>query len=340
MYEIVAALEQQLERQVDLVVQVGDFGVWPNPDKLDEATRRHGGAGDFPRWLAERRAAPRPTLFIPGNHEDFEYLGSLEHDELLPNLRLLPWAGVVELEGLRIGGLGGCYSSRSYAMKSLSGRRRRHYCKEEVRQLSRAGRLDLLLIHDAPAGRFQDIRPDWPRAWTTHAEGLAELVEATRPQLCLHGHLHGRFERRLGGVPVSGLTAVPWAGCAIVFEIAAGDRGVQVVAEWSRTPSWGAHVDQALAAAPPVDVRPLVDLLDEWRDAVLAGATLDRHTRKRLYPELPARAEARRVLMAALGGQALAPLLDGLLDAGWSEAELHRLVDSRPDPARLRARLG
>ena len=77
MYEIVAALEQQLERQVDLVVQVGDFGVWPNPDKLDEATRRHGGAGDFPRWLAERRAAPRPTLFIPGNHEDFDALGQL-----------------------------------------------------------------------------------------------------------------------------------------------------------------------------------------------------------------------------------------------------------------------
>jgi hypothetical protein len=69
---------------------------------------------------------------------------------------------------------------------------------------------------------------------------------------------------------------------------------------------------------------------------VLGERSLDRRSRKRLYPLLTERAEARRVLMAALGGQELVPLLDGLLDEGWSEAELHRLVDARPDPERLR----
>jgi hypothetical protein len=87
-------------------------------------------------------------------------------------------------------------------------------------------------------------------------------------------------------------------------------------------------------------VRPLVDLLDEWRDAVLGERSLDRVARKHLYPLLPERARARRVLMAALGGQELAPLLNELLDEGWSEAELHRLVDSRPTPERLREALG
>lgn len=193
----------------------------------------------------------------------------------------------------------------------------------------------MLLVHDAPAGRFSDIRPEFDRAWTTAAEGLTELIEATRPRLCLHGHLHGRFERSHAGVPITGLSAVPRPGCAVVFELGV-EGGPVLLAEWSREPGWRASTEQSPGRGTLVDVRPLVDLLDEWRDAVLGEHSLDRSARKRLYPVLPERAEARRVLMATLGGQELAPLLDGLLDDGWSEAELHRLVDSRPQPERLR----
>ena len=49
MYRIVDELERELERVVDLVLQVGDFGIWPDPQRLDEATRRHGGAGKIMR---------------------------------------------------------------------------------------------------------------------------------------------------------------------------------------------------------------------------------------------------------------------------------------------------
>ena len=339
MVQIVEALEAQLERRFDLVVQVGDFGVWPDPDRVDEATRRHGGAGDFPRWLASKRGMPWPTIFIPGNHEDFDYLVERGPGELVPNLQFLPWAGTTEFAGLKIGGLGGCYSPRAYTMGALTGRRRRNYCKDEVRRLSRLGPLDLLLIHDAPAGRFADIRPEWPRDWTTHAEGLAELIDATRPKLCLHGHLHGRFERDLGGVPISGLVAVPWAGSALAFELAPGWARPRILAEWSRGPDWRGPAE-AVHASALVDVRPLVDLLEDWRDAVLGERSLDRGSRKRLYPLLPTRAEGRRVLMAALGGQELAPLLDALVDEGFSEAELHRIVDARPRPELLREVLG
>lgn len=339
MYEIVEALEQQVGRTVDLVVQVGDFGAWPDPDRLDEATRRHGGAGDFPRWLASGRAAPRPTVFIPGNHEDFEWLSSKGPVEVLPGLRFLPWASVVEIAGLRIGGLGGCYSSRSYAMQSLGGRRRRHYCRSEVRTLSRAGSLDLLLLHDAPAGKFDDVRPEWPRSWTTRTEGLAELVESTRPRLCLHGHLHGRFERVHAGIPITGLTAVPWAGCAVLLEIPPGRERPTVLAEWSRGARWREKADVAQGVGPCVDVGPLVDILDGWKDAVLGGRTLDRSDRKRLHGLLPTHHGVRRILMAALRGHPLQDLLEGLLDDGWTEGELHRVVDSRPSPDSLHEQL-
>ena len=334
MYKIVEALEQDLGRAVDLVLQVGDFGIWPSEARVDEATRRHGGAGDFPRWLAENRRAPRPTVFIPGNHEDFDFLVDAGSGEILPDLHFLPWAEVVEVAGLRIGGLGGCYSAKSFRMKSLSGRRRRHYSHSEIDRLTAQGRLDILMIHDAPAGRFSDTRPDWPRAWTTATEGLLELIEATRPRVCLHGHLHGRFQRQHQGVPIQGLTAVPWAGSAIAFELGA-QNDFQIEAEWTATPTWRSTDDASTEVTPPVDLRPLIDILEEWRDAILEGDPLDRAARKVVYPSLPTHRQARRILMAALSGSDLVALFEDWTD----EAELQQIIESRPDPTRVRALL-
>ncbi len=79
MYRIVEELEEQIGQEVDLVVQVGDLGVWPDPRRVDAATRRHGGAYDAPGWFAACTASPRPTVFIAGNHDDFEFLMGFGH---------------------------------------------------------------------------------------------------------------------------------------------------------------------------------------------------------------------------------------------------------------------
>jgi hypothetical protein len=69
----VLAYEAELGVRFDLVFHVGDFGIWPDARRVDKATRNHDGAGDFPAWYAEQRAVPWPTVFIKGNHEDFEW---------------------------------------------------------------------------------------------------------------------------------------------------------------------------------------------------------------------------------------------------------------------------
>ena len=68
MYEDVLAFEAALGVRFEWVLHVGDFGVWPDPTRIDKATRNHDGAGDFPLWWAERREAPRRTVFVEGNH--------------------------------------------------------------------------------------------------------------------------------------------------------------------------------------------------------------------------------------------------------------------------------
>jgi hypothetical protein len=67
LYDDVLAFEEALGVRFDYVLHVGDFGIWPDPNRVDKATRKHDGAGDFPVWFAENRAAPRPTKTSPGS---------------------------------------------------------------------------------------------------------------------------------------------------------------------------------------------------------------------------------------------------------------------------------
>jgi hypothetical protein len=80
----VLVFEASLGVRFDHVLHVDDFGIWPDPSRIDKATRDHDGAGDFPVWLSENRRAPRPTLFIKGNHEDFVWLDARQDTEVLP----------------------------------------------------------------------------------------------------------------------------------------------------------------------------------------------------------------------------------------------------------------
>jgi hypothetical protein len=89
LYQGVFAFEASLGIRFDYVLHVGDFGIWPDPTRIDKATRHHDGVGDFPAWLGERRRAPRPTFFIKGNHEDFVWLDGRQDPEVLPGLTYL-----------------------------------------------------------------------------------------------------------------------------------------------------------------------------------------------------------------------------------------------------------
>lgn len=48
LYEDVLAFEGILGVRFDYVLQVGDFGIWPDASRIDRAARKHDGAGDFP----------------------------------------------------------------------------------------------------------------------------------------------------------------------------------------------------------------------------------------------------------------------------------------------------
>jgi hypothetical protein len=198
----------------------------------------HDGAGDFPAWLAAQRPVPRPTTFIQGNHEDFSWLAQHADRELLPGLRHLSNGSVMTLKNescepassqdceaasLRIGGVGGCYGTSSYARSAGTpyGGAQRHYTRNELERLR--GPLDVVLFHDAPKGIefVKRMSSGDERRYVSQAEGLSEALGRTRPQLCFFGHHHARVDAQIEGVRCVGLNAVGYAGSLVAFEVRA-----------------------------------------------------------------------------------------------------------------------
>ena len=97
-YQDILDFEQTLGLRFDWILHVGDFGIWPDPNRVDRATRDHEGAGDFPRWNSEKRKVPRRTVFKKGNHEDFVWLEDQPNREILPGLFYLPNGTSIELK--------------------------------------------------------------------------------------------------------------------------------------------------------------------------------------------------------------------------------------------------
>ncbi|MBK8011724.1 MAG: metallophosphoesterase [Deltaproteobacteria bacterium] len=210
LYEDVLAFEAALGVRFEWVLHAGDFGIWPDPHRIDKATRKHDGAGDFPAWFAERRTAPRKTLFIKGNHEDFVWL-DMQH--VLPGLFYLRNGRTMDLgEGrdvVRVGGVGGCYGPSDFDRQSkhLQGYAKRHFTRDEIETLSKSAGVDILLVHDAPAGvRFERHRRGL--GWMSEAAGLDQLVAAVRPRVCFFGHHHTWVDSEVAGVRCIGLNKV------------------------------------------------------------------------------------------------------------------------------------
>ncbi|MGB6308147.1 MAG: metallophosphoesterase [Steroidobacteraceae bacterium] len=239
LYTDVAAFEASLGLQFDHVLQVGDFGIWPDPNRIDRATRNHEGAGDFPIWLRENRKPPRPTVFIKGNHEDFTWLDALQDAQVLPGLTYLRNGSTVDIHAqdtgaIRVGGVGGCYGPSDYRRRSdrLQGYAKRHYTLDEIERLSKAGGVDIVLTHDAPAGvRFE--RHHRGAGYVSESAGMDYLLDRLQPRVCFFGHHHTRIDAVVSGVRCIGLNKVAMPGNLVAIDMKPGKRDISLLGEYA-----------------------------------------------------------------------------------------------------------
>lgn len=161
--------------EVPWALCTGDFGVWPDPAKIDRATRRKGGAQDFAYLYLHGFQAPVPTIFVSGTHEDHRWLeqrkGIPEGMEILGEVNWLMNGYKTHIGGhfdtLRVTGLGKVYSEATFNGK-FNRKSYRHYTRRELEKGCASGPTDILLLHEAPA------------------KPIKNLIYATRPKLIVH----------------------------------------------------------------------------------------------------------------------------------------------------------
>ncbi|MFB6132955.1 MAG: metallophosphoesterase [Halanaeroarchaeum sp.] len=150
---------------------------------------------------------PIETYFIGGNNEDFDVIDALRHGRVqssaVRNVHLVA-SEVVEVEGLRIGGLTGNYAPTQYdkPREALYDRRRRHFVKADVERAKDLDEVDVFLAHEVPHGTPVEEEYD------VGCTAIDEILEALEPDLLLAGHHHQHTESTFGPTRVVTLAPV------------------------------------------------------------------------------------------------------------------------------------
>lgn len=205
-----AAVMLQIRRaiQLDAMIQVGDLGAYPAPERWDVAGHRfeanNPAQGDFFRLLdpsphlseAVRLALGQVPafLFVSGNHEDHHWLATLHHTDAvvtsvdpLGAYHHVACGNIIEVAGQRTAFLGRIESDGM------------DLDPDAYAQLLAAepGSVDVLVTHDGPYGMSQ-----W-RGTIQGSAKLSRLIEHLQPRLHVSGHYHNQNGPRHYGPTVS-----------------------------------------------------------------------------------------------------------------------------------------
>lgn len=206
----VVMLARHLAIRLDAVIQVGDLGAFPGPERWDEAGHRFGtnnpAQGDFfhllaptPRLVEGVRLALEgipPILFVSGNHEDHQWLADLHQAhgaavtpvDPLGAYRHVACGHIIDVAGQRTAFLGkielpGSMDLDHDAYTRLLG--------------TEPGTVAILITHDGPYGMSS-----W-RGTTQGSRKLTRLIEHLQPRLHVSGHYHHQNGPRRYGTTTS-----------------------------------------------------------------------------------------------------------------------------------------
>ena len=126
-----------------------------------------------------------PLVYVRGNHDD-------SFSQAPPEGCICADGDLVEIDGVRILGLGGAFEYRKgdnmYSERAMNRR-----IRKLRRKLRKYGGVDILLTHAAARG-VDDLGTPAHRGF----ECFCELLDTYRPRYHIHGHIHLRYSH---GIP-------------------------------------------------------------------------------------------------------------------------------------------
>jgi hypothetical protein len=221
-------LDRGVSAGASVVIQCGDHGYWPHVawgrEFLDRAMQ----------LVADRNVE---LWWLDGNHDNHTSLARLPRDDdglitLAPGYRYLPRGACFALDGVEFLAHGGAWSVDHWRrVPDVTWWEAEEITPEQVSAVAPRP-VDVLVTHEAPAGRRLSEKDDYPRS--VRQRLLVEaLARRTLPRLVVHGHHHVRSDwQHPAGYRVVGL------GCDGM-----GDDSVWVLDT--------AHIDRCIVEVPP-----------------------------------------------------------------------------------------
>lgn len=170
-------------RQADAVVQLGDFGLFPDYQETFDPP-------------------PVPVYWLDGNHEYFPDIRDIvEPTEIRENLIYVPRGSVLELGGLCVGFLGGGESiDRHHRQEGVDWFPEETIRYADMMRFSANARVDVLATHTPPLHVMRALIG--PYVEDPSARAVESVWEGLGRPLCVCGHLHMR--RTIGRVEILG----------------------------------------------------------------------------------------------------------------------------------------
>jgi len=206
------AVESAEAREVDLIIQLGDF------------------AFDFKdAFLDIWAGAPCPVYFIRGNHDSTDAIkahGPLSGDGLVDiydNVSYIQDGAILDIGKSRVAGLGGAVSiDKDKRREWVSWWADEPTSTESVVRLldGHYQHADVLLAHDSPEGvkAVREHLKGWPvfPATEVNRQLVRMAFDHLRPSRVFHGHYHYAYSEHFKGAMVHGLH---YRGASAVMEV-------------------------------------------------------------------------------------------------------------------------
>lgn len=177
----------------------------------------------FSRYYSGELKAPVLTIFIGGNHEASNHLQELAYGGwVAPKIYYLGYAGVININGLRIGGISGIYRSYNYhkghyeicpydnnTVRTVYSMR--NFEVFRMMQLT-PSKIDIMLSHDWPQGIWEHgdnstrfgslhsllrLKPDFKTDMDSGKLGnppCMQILKKLKPKHWFSAHMHCRFD--------------------------------------------------------------------------------------------------------------------------------------------------
>ena len=229
MYKEIQEYENQKKKKIDLVLCTGDFESMRNEEDLKylSCPEKYREMGDFHQYYNSKKTAPYLTIFIGGNHEASNYLEQNYYGGYVAeNIYYLGRGGVINVKGLRIGGMSGIFNKFDYFRghfekneKDIRGDKKSifHLREFEIAKMSHIkNKIDIFMTHDWPTNIIN--KNDYSRIFKLYPQNRESILSGTlgsfpdefilkllKPKYYICGHMHFYYTNTIDDIKIIAL---------------------------------------------------------------------------------------------------------------------------------------